>query len=66
MIDELFKTRVRNGILGSFGFDRNGDTTLNEVTILRAEEPNGGSTAQSVDGAAVDRVLVPPPKLVGG
>ena len=66
VIEELFKTRVRNGILGSFGFDRNGDTTLNEVTILRAEEPGGGSTVQSVDGAAVDRVLVPPPTLVGG
>ena len=66
VIEELFTTRVRNGILGSFGFDRNGDTTLNEVTILRAEEPGGGSTVKSVDGAAVDRVLVPPPKLVGG
>ena len=66
VIEELFKTRVRNGILGSFSFDRNGDTTLNEVTILRAERPGGADSVLSVDGAAVDRVLVPPPELVGG
>lgn len=32
---ELFATRVRGGILGTFGFDRNGDTTEQKVTILR-------------------------------
>jgi ABC-type branched-subunit amino acid transport system substrate-binding protein len=29
----LFRTRVENGILGSFGFDANGDTTAGGVTI---------------------------------
>ena len=32
---EVFKTRVRNGFLGSFSFDRNGDTTAGSVTIYR-------------------------------
>jgi DNA-binding SARP family transcriptional activator/ABC-type branched-subunit amino acid transport system substrate-binding protein/streptogramin lyase len=32
---ELFKTKVTNGILGSFSFDRNGDTTAGAVTIYR-------------------------------
>jgi branched-chain amino acid transport system substrate-binding protein len=66
VIEELFATRVRNGILGSFRFDRNGDTTLNPVTILRAEEPGGRTTIMSVEGAAIDRVLTPSPNLVRG
>jgi branched-chain amino acid transport system substrate-binding protein len=66
VIEQLFKTRVERGILGSFSFDRNGDTTLNQVTILRAERPGGRSTVMSFQGAAIDRVLVPPPSLVGG
>jgi branched-chain amino acid transport system substrate-binding protein len=66
VIAQLFKTRVEHGILGSFRFDRNGDTTLNQVTILRAERPGGASTIESFEGAAIDRVLTPPPALVGG
>jgi branched-chain amino acid transport system substrate-binding protein len=31
----LFKTKVSNGILGSFSIDRNGDTTAGAVTIYR-------------------------------
>ncbi len=66
VIEELFQTRVNRGILGSFRFDRNGDTTLNQVTILRAERPGGRTTIMSFQGAAVDRVLDPPPALVSG
>ncbi|HEY3017817.1 MAG TPA: ABC transporter substrate-binding protein [Gaiellaceae bacterium] len=32
---EVFKTKVRNGVLGSFSFDRNGDTTAGSVTIYQ-------------------------------
>jgi YVTN family beta-propeller protein len=32
---QLFKTKVSNGILGSFSIDRNGDTTAGAVTIYR-------------------------------
>jgi branched-chain amino acid transport system substrate-binding protein len=31
----VFKTKVTNGILGSFSFDRNGDTTAGAVTVYR-------------------------------
>ena len=29
----LFKTSVKNGILGNFKIDKNGDTTLGTVTV---------------------------------
>jgi len=32
---QLFKTKVTNGILGSFSFDAKGDTTSGAVTIYR-------------------------------
>jgi ABC-type branched-subunit amino acid transport system substrate-binding protein len=32
---ELLATRVRHGILGSFGFDRYGDTTSGPITVYR-------------------------------
>jgi branched-chain amino acid transport system substrate-binding protein len=32
---QLYKLRVSSGILGSFRFDRNGDPTLNPVTVFR-------------------------------
>jgi branched-chain amino acid transport system substrate-binding protein len=66
VIQELSKTRLERGLLGSFRFDRNGDTTRNSVTILRAERPGGRSTIMSFEGAAIDRVLTPPPNLVSG
>jgi hypothetical protein len=66
VVQELFATDVRNGILGSFRFDRNGDTALNPVTILRAERPGGRSAIMSVEGAAIYRVLTPSPNLVRG
>jgi branched-chain amino acid transport system substrate-binding protein len=31
----VFKMKVTNGILGSFSFDRNGDTTAGAITIYR-------------------------------
>jgi branched-chain amino acid transport system substrate-binding protein len=31
----LFRTKLSNGLLGSFSFDRNGDTTAGAVTIYR-------------------------------
>jgi ABC-type branched-subunit amino acid transport system substrate-binding protein len=32
---QLFKTKVSNGLLGSFSIDRNGDTTAASITIYR-------------------------------
>jgi branched-chain amino acid transport system substrate-binding protein len=37
IVDELFATKVTNGILGSFSFDRNGDIVPGPVGIYRFE-----------------------------
>jgi len=37
VVDELFATRVTNGILGSFTFDRNGDIVPGPVGVYRFE-----------------------------
>jgi len=50
----VLETKVRNGILGSFSFDRNGDTTAGAVTIYRVA---GGQPK-------VFAVITPPPSLV--
>jgi len=50
----LFKTRVANGILGSFTINRNGDTTSNPVTVYRVV---GGKSTTF-------KVITPPTSLV--
>jgi FAD/FMN-containing dehydrogenase len=52
-------------LLGSFGFDRNGDITESPVTILRVRGGGSSTTIQSVDGGVVVRVVRPSAKLVG-
>jgi branched-chain amino acid transport system substrate-binding protein len=47
--EHLFKARVRGGILGDLSFDKNGDPTLNPVTIIRIHRGLG----------KVDRVVSP-------
>ena len=37
MLDRLFRTRVRDGLLGSFEFDRYGDTSLSTQALYRIE-----------------------------
>jgi branched-chain amino acid transport system substrate-binding protein len=51
---QLFKTKVKNGILGSFAINGNGDTSSNPVTIYKIK--SGQSTTL--------RVIVPPVHLV--
>jgi branched-chain amino acid transport system substrate-binding protein len=50
----LFKTNVKNGILGSFKINKDGDTTSNPVTVYRVK--GGQSTTL--------KVIVPPTSLV--
>lgn len=64
VVEELFRTRVRNGLLGSFGFDENGDITESPVTILRVEAGGSSKRIQSVEGGVVTRVVRPSPRLV--
>ena len=37
---EVFKTKVHNGILGSFSFDQNGDTTAGSLSVYRVVDGN--------------------------
>lgn len=64
IVEELFRTRVKSGLLGSFGFDRNGDITESPVTILRVRTGGSSKTILSVEGGVVARVVRPSPKLV--
>ena len=64
VLEELFATRTERGLLGSFGFDENGDITESPVTILRVAGRGRSNTILSVEGGVVDRVVRPSPKLV--
>ena len=52
--EELLRTHVENGVLGSFEFDVNGDTTAAGVTMYRIEQGK----------PRVDAVIAPPPSLI--
>lgn len=61
---ELMRTRVKNGLLLPFRFDRNGDTTRQSMTILR---PVGGAAKPDrlgIRGADVVRVIDVPAGLL--
>jgi branched-chain amino acid transport system substrate-binding protein len=64
VVEELFKTRVQNGLLGSFGFDANGDITESPVTIVRVRRGGSSTTIRSVEGGVVERVVRPESRLV--
>jgi ABC-type branched-subunit amino acid transport system substrate-binding protein len=64
VLEELFATEVRNGLLGSFAFDANGDTTESPVTIMRVALGGGSNRIGSVEGGVAARVLRPSPSLV--
>jgi ABC-type branched-subunit amino acid transport system substrate-binding protein len=50
----LFKTKIKNGILGTFSINKNGDTSSNPVTVYRVK---GGQQTTF-------KVIVPPVSLV--
>jgi len=52
--DELFKTNVTNGILGSFKINQDGDTNANPVTIYQIKSGK----------QATLKVITPPTSLV--
>ena len=58
VLQALFETRIRNGLIGTVSFDRNGDIETSPVTILRVEP--GARTHPLFPGAVVDRVLEVP------
>jgi branched-chain amino acid transport system substrate-binding protein len=64
----LRASQVRDGILGTFRLDANGDMTPPRVTILRltGSTPPGSELNPGFEGAVVDRILHVPPELVEG
>ena len=66
VLRELRATRVKHGILGSFGFDANGDVTSASVPVMRitGATPPGAGLPENFQGAVVDRLVKVPPGLV--
>jgi ABC-type branched-subunit amino acid transport system substrate-binding protein/tRNA A-37 threonylcarbamoyl transferase component Bud32/DNA-binding beta-propeller fold protein YncE len=67
VLHELAAARVKNGVLGSFRFDRYGDITPAKVTILRVtgRTPLNISLPRDYQGATIDRVITVPASLAG-
>lgn len=61
---ELFRARVRDGLLGNFAIDANGDPNPTPITIVRLEHGGGTNTVASYEGARIDRVIMPPRRLL--
>jgi branched-chain amino acid transport system substrate-binding protein len=61
---EVMTTRVQNGFLGSFRFDRNGDTNRQWMTILRPLGAAAKLDRLGIEGADVVRVIDVPPSLL--
>jgi branched-chain amino acid transport system substrate-binding protein len=64
VIERLKATKVENGILGSFFFDRNGDITPAPVTIYRVTGRPSDRSAPDFKGTTVDRVVHVPVTIV--
>jgi hypothetical protein len=66
VLRELRASDVKNGILGSFRFDANGDFTQNAIPILRITggTPPGAGLPPEFQGAKLDRVVEVPASLV--
>jgi DNA-binding SARP family transcriptional activator/ABC-type branched-subunit amino acid transport system substrate-binding protein len=67
VLKELRAAEVKNGILGSFHFNRNGDITPATVMIVRitGSTPPSSGLDPSLQGAAVDRIVKIPASLAG-
>ena len=65
VLEQLRATKVKDGILGSFRFDRNGDITPARVAILRVtgKTPPQAGLPELFQGAVLDRVVTVPPSL---
>jgi branched-chain amino acid transport system substrate-binding protein len=57
--DELLGGVVKDGLLGSFRFDANGDPSATPITVLRAQRGGGSDGVTSREGASVERVVRP-------
>jgi branched-chain amino acid transport system substrate-binding protein len=65
VVEELHRLEVKNGILGRFRFDTNGDITPASFTVLRVVggRMRAPELPEGFGGAVVDRVVRVPPSL---
>ncbi len=65
VLEELQASRVKNGLLGSFRFDRKGDITPASVPILRitGSTPPQAGLPSMFQGSVIDRVVKVPENL---
>jgi len=66
VLEELQASEVRDGILGSFHFDRNGDNSAAAISVLRitGTTPPGTDLPKGFQGAVLDRLVKVPASLV--
>ncbi|HYI75830.1 MAG TPA: ABC transporter substrate-binding protein, partial [Gaiellaceae bacterium] len=64
VLEELFRTRVVDGLLGNFRFDANGDISESPMTIVQIRRGGSDNRVQSIEGALFVRVVRPSPDLV--
>lgn len=64
VLEQLFRTRVQDGLLGTFRFDANGDASEAPITILRVARRGESRTIQSAEGGEVIDVARPAQALV--
>jgi len=64
VLRNVFAARVRNGLLGSFHIDRNGDVSESPVTIARVDRAGTSRDVLSLEGATIVSVERPSPRLV--
>ena len=64
VLEELQRTKVKDGIIGSFGFER-GDITPAQVPILKitGRTPRDDAIFDLFEGGVLDRVVTVPPEL---
>jgi DNA-binding SARP family transcriptional activator/ABC-type branched-subunit amino acid transport system substrate-binding protein len=67
VLDQVFRTHLRDGLIGEVGFDARGDIRESAVTVLRVVGGGTESTIASIDGAVVEEVVrVTPEEIEGG
>jgi branched-chain amino acid transport system substrate-binding protein len=65
VLAELRKIRVRNGVLGTFGFDGRGDVVPARMAVYRVTGKSGGRAPRYEEfaGAVLERVITVPARL---
>jgi ABC-type branched-subunit amino acid transport system substrate-binding protein len=64
VLQQLYKTDIRHGIVGPIRFDRYGDIVNGPITILRLQSGGRPVPDPVFAHTAVDRVITPPPNLI--